>query len=190
VASGVLPSARRILNTDRKLTLIQCSGDFEEAVRLAQETAPSVLVVCENDAVNLKPRKALSLLKTGVRTVVLSSDSTDGKVVGFLEMGHSGVLGLPAKSRTLKKAMHVVASGEIWASRKVLGDLIRKRATYSDDDQLTPREAEILALIREGHKNKEIARRLFLSHDTVRWHKKRLYSKLGVRSREELLKRS
>ena len=52
---------------------------------------------------------------------------------------------------------------------------------------MTPRENEILALIAKGCTNREIADRLLVTRETVRWHERRLYSKLGIRDREALL---
>jgi DNA-binding NarL/FixJ family response regulator len=189
-AFGLIPQVRRVLAADPMITFTQCSGDVDDAVKLAQKLAPSVLILGENSVPDLKPNTVSTLFKKGVRTLLALSNSNERQVTDLLRMGHSGVLVLPAKARTLKKAIRVVASGEIWGSRRVLAELIREHMLLDVTQELTPREAEILTLIGQGHKNKEIAEHLFVTHDTIRWHERRLYSKLGVHGRNDLVGRA
>ena len=77
-----------------------------------------------------------------------------------------------------------------WAKRTAdelvaTGATVRKR-TVETGTELTPKEAQILHLAREGLSNPEIAQRLFLSRRTVEWHVGRIFGKLGVTSRRQL----
>jgi DNA-binding NarL/FixJ family response regulator len=195
VAASVLPHIRRILATDPGLTFVQCSGDTEEALKVAQELAPCVLILSEDAVADLKPDSVTTLLERDVRTVVLLPNADDRKTIDLLRIGHSGVLGVFNKKRVLRRAMRAVSSGEIWANRRLLSELVRDYALSGTPQalpsvpKLTPREAEILALIAQGYKNREIAERLFVTRETVRWHERRLYSKLGIRHRDALLDR-
>jgi DNA-binding CsgD family transcriptional regulator len=60
----------------------------------------------------------------------------------------------------------------------MLSHLLKSRAEKPDNG-LTPREENILELVGRGYKNSEIASSLFISQETVRWHKRRLYRKIG-----------
>ena len=73
------------------------------------------------------------------------------------------------------------------AQRELLatGETVRKR-TEDTDDALTPQEAQIARLAYEGLTNPEIGQRLFLSHRTVEWHLRKVFTKLGIGSRREL----
>jgi DNA-binding CsgD family transcriptional regulator len=74
-----------------------------------------------------------------------------------------------------------------WARRELVatGETVRKR-TVETRDELTPQEAQITRLAREGRTNPEIGAELFLSPRTVEWHLRKVFGKLGISSRKEL----
>jgi DNA-binding CsgD family transcriptional regulator len=65
------------------------------------------------------------------------------------------------------------------------GERVRRRSAETRDE-LTPQEAQIAELAREGHSNQEIGAQLFLSTRTIEWHLRKVYMKLGISSRKEL----
>jgi DNA-binding NarL/FixJ family response regulator len=96
----------------------------------------------------------------------------------------------------LLKAIEKVYKGEAWLDRLTLGSLIFQMSSQEKETvdprtrkiaSLTDRERQVIALIAEGLKNRQIADRLFISHVTVTHHLSSIYGKLGVSDRLELV---
>ncbi len=98
-------------------------------------------------------------------------------------MGCRGVLEVDSPAATLRRAIQAVASGEIWASRRSISRVVQT-LLFADRQQMTSRESQILKLIARGYSNREIAEQLFISRETVRWHMRSLYSKIGAHDRD------
>jgi len=113
-----------------------------------------------------------------------------------IQMGAMGVVLKEDAAELLIKAIEKVYLGEVWLDRLTLGSLIweltnRVKDTMDPEKRkmssLTEREREVITLIAEGLKNKQIADRLFISQTTVTHHLSSIYSKLGVSDRLELV---
>lgn len=110
-----------------------------------------------------------------------------------------GAMGLVLKDRaaeTVIKAIEKVHAGEIWFDRALIADVLRERIrpgeAHEDPEAakiatLTGREREVIALIGEGLRNREIGDRLAIAEPTVRHHLTSIFGKLGVTDRTELL---
>jgi len=121
-----------------------------------------------------------------LRILVLADEYNEEAVCRLLMLGCSGYLSADASGDTLKKAIEAVARGEIWAERQMVArTLQRALAAAGADDLLTSREREILGLLRGGHTNRQIAELLFISPDTVKWHIRKVFGKIGARDRLE-----
>ena len=122
----------------------------------------------------------------GLKLLVLVDNYDEGIICRLLMLGCSGYLRRDASAETLAKAIFALARGEIWAERHlVTRTLQRALAASGADDALTSREREILGLLRLGRTNRQIAGQLFISPETVKWHVRKVLSKIGVRDRLE-----
>ena len=110
--------------------------------------------------------------------------------------GAMGVVLKEDASDLLLKAIEKVYKGEAWLDRTTLGSLIFQMSSHEKETvdprtqkiaSLTERERQVISLIAEGLKNRQIAERLFISHVTVTHHLSSIYGKLGVSDRLELV---
>ncbi len=121
-----------------------------------------------------------------LRILVLADEYSEEAVCRWLMLGCSGYLSGDASGDTLRKAIQAVARGEIWADRQVVARTLQQAlAAAGADDLLTSREREILGLLRGGHTNRQIAELLFISPDTVKWHIRKVFAKIGAKDRLE-----
>ncbi len=130
-----------------------------------------------------KPRKKLHVV------LVDTNCGRDNLVTAILKKRLSGVLLGNSTSQQLRKAVKVVANGELWIDRNSFNDLLSGINALGNDKLLTMsgREKEIIALVGQGFRNKEIAGRLTISEPTVKTHLSRIFQKLNVRTRSELV---
>lgn len=119
-----------------------------------------------------------------VQVLVLVKEERSGSLDRLLRAGCMGYLRDETPPSVVRKAVRAVAAGEVWAPRKTLARLLHGYLENKRRDRLTKRESELLKLVAEGYTNKQMAEALSISHETVRWHMRMLYSKLGVHSRE------
>jgi DNA-binding NarL/FixJ family response regulator len=113
------------------------------------------------------------------RVVMLTTSDSDGEIRRALRSGASGYLLKSTPKHELIAAIRTVHGG----GRCVPADVAVRLAEHLADDDLTPRELDVLTLIREGYRNKQIADRLSISETTVSFHIKNLVEKLGANDR-------
>ncbi len=101
-----------------------------------------------------------------------------------VKLGWKGVLLPDLTAPMLSRAIATVIRGELWMSRAAVSAIVQEFSSADVGHKLTPRERDILRLLAQGCKNQQIANALFISRDTVRWHIRSLYSKLGMHNRK------
>lgn len=104
-------------------------------------------------------------------------------MVSLIRQQYRGYIRSTDDHDTLRQALEAVRRGEIWAERRILAMALRG----VKDPELTSREAEILRFLAQGLSNRGIAKELSIAEGTVKMHVSRVFSKLGVTSRAELL---
>jgi DNA-binding NarL/FixJ family response regulator len=135
----------------------------------------------------------LSVIKSkGIKSLVIATHTDDNTIVAALKAGASGYLSVNTTIGELVKAIRAVHRGEMWIERKMISkiieagadnDFVPKERENTKKEQLTPREQEVLTLLTEGHTNKEIANKLFISEKTVKSHMNNIFKRLNVSGR-------
>jgi two-component system, NarL family, nitrate/nitrite response regulator NarL len=130
------------------------------------------------------------------RILVLTAQRDSATHQKAAQHGAMGVVLKEDAADLLLKAIEKVYTGEAWLDRLTLGSLIFQMSSQEKETidprtqkiaSLTERERQVIALIAEGLKNRQIAERLFISHVTVTHHLSSIYGKLGVSDRLELV---
>jgi DNA-binding NarL/FixJ family response regulator len=163
------------------------AGEGAEAVELVRRTRPDVVVMDLQmpgmDGVEATRRIVEEGL--GAEVVVLTSYSDSTRIVAALDAGAVGYLLKDADPEDVLAGVRAVSRGESPLDPKVARRLLTDRVTPAGSVQLTPREAEVLSLVRSGLANKQIARRLGISERTVKAHLTSVFQRIGVVDRTQ-----
>ncbi len=170
-----------LIREDENLDLVAAGVDHGDLRAALAEHQPNVAILNFGSLKNASELRDLHRQYPKTRLVVLLNRPTDSECRQLLAFGATACLAKSAEARDVLHAIHLASRG-----------LHVMPATESTDgpppgpDVLTPREAEVLDLLRSGRSNAEIAQALHVSIETVRTHARRIYRKLGVKSRREL----
>ena len=136
--------------------------------------------------------------KLPTRIIMMVSDDGKEDFVEAIRLGCSGIVPKTTSTELLLKSIRKVHAGEIWLDRMSTADVIRRLSKKGPGNAgarqglrdrgsaLSTREREIVGLIAQGFKNKDMAERLFISEQTVKNHLHNIFDKLGVSDRLEL----
>ena len=190
----VRQGTRELLEREEDIEVVAEAGDGEEAVRLAAEHRPGVILM-DIAIPKLNGLEATQRIKAAIpelAVLVLSAYDDDEYVFAFLEAGAAGYLLKDVSAGDLIKAIRAVSAGEPVlhpaVTRKVIDYFAGQRAEgqgASVPVSLTDRELEVLKLAAGGMTNREIGRALSISARTVQVHLSNVFGKLGVGSRTE-----
>jgi two-component system, NarL family, nitrate/nitrite response regulator NarL len=179
------------------LQVVAEAGSSAAALELASLHAPDVILLELNLDGNLNIEIINQILEASNRSrIILVTGINENQI--HQQAIHKGAMGVVRKTESasvLLKAIEKVHAGEVWIDRAMMADVLTHLWRQDDDAgsydkekiaQLSKREREIIRLIGQGLKNKQIADKLSISEITVRHHLSSVYDKLGVSDRLEL----
>ena len=186
---------RMIIDQASDLEVIAIAGNGEEAVRVARDQRPDVMLMDVRMPVldGIEATRRITAWEDAPRVIILTTFELDEYVFEALRAGASGFLLKRTEPAQLAGAIRVVAGGEALLSPSVTRRLIEeftRRPQVDTNDRLadlTEREREVLLLIARGLSNQELAERLFIADNTVKTHVKRIFTKLGARDRAQAI---
>jgi DNA-binding NarL/FixJ family response regulator len=169
------------------LEVVGRAADGHEAVEVARETRPHVVLMdLQMPGVDGVAATRAIVGEELADVLVLTSYSDAERIVGALDAGALGYLLKDAEADEVLRGIRAVARGESPINPRAARELLGARRTASGPaSDLTPREREVLALVRKGLANKQIARRLGISDRTVKAHLTSVFQRIGVLDRTQ-----
>jgi two-component system response regulator NreC len=185
-----------LLNAQPDIEVVGEASDGLVTLQVVQELQPDVVLLdISMPGLNgLDATREIKRLCPATQVLILTMHDDDAYLRQALRAGASGFVLKRADDRDLLAAIRAVCCGEIYIhpsmSKAMVNVLIpsQQAPERSGEQQLTPREQEVLRLLAEGYTNQEIAQRLILSVKTVETHRSHIMDKLGCKTRAELVR--
>jgi DNA-binding NarL/FixJ family response regulator len=189
---------RMLIENNPRMRVVAMASSASEALDLlARESVDLILLDLDLGKENgLTFVQELRAANNGARILILTGLRDPAAHRQAVKLGAMGVVVKDQAAEVLIKAIEKVNAGEIWLDRATMGNVLNEMTGQGQGEldspdsrinSLTDREREVIALIAEGLKNKQIGKRLFISETTVTHHLSSIFSKLGVSDRLELV---
>jgi len=171
------------------MRVVGSASDGAAALELARQHSPDVVLMDLQmpgmDGVTATGQIVASCPETSV--VVLTSFSDSGRIIAALDAGAVGYLLKDTDPDDLLSGIRAAARGESPLHPRAARELLtaRREPGAAGPAELTPRETEVLAMVRKGFANKQIARRLGIAERTVKAHLSSAFQRIGARDRTQ-----
>jgi DNA-binding NarL/FixJ family response regulator len=190
---------RKLINLEEDVHVVGEACDGREMLEKLDELQPDV-VLLDLRMPNLDGLSALQTLQhtnSKLKVIVLTASEDKNEFVQAMKLGCSGIVLKQTSAELIVKSIRKVHAGEIWLDSHTTAAVMRQFAQPAESglpgsskarerSPLSAREREIVALVAQGYKNKEMAEKMFISEQTVKNHLHNIFDKLGVSDRLEL----
>ena len=191
---------KSLLGTQPDFELLAEVGNGDDVLDTIEKLQPDILLL----DLRMPGTHGLMILErlqaariTATRVIVLTASEDKNEFVQAMKLGTSGIVLKQSPTDLLLKSIRKVHAGEIWLDSNTTAAVIRQFATAGEEpvedgnrvrgrSPLSQREREIVSLVAQGFKNKEMAEKMFISEQTVKNHLHNIFDKLGVSDRLEL----
>jgi DNA-binding NarL/FixJ family response regulator len=178
---------RMFLSPEVGFEVVGEAADGEEAIEQARALRPDIVLMdlLLPGMSGIDATAAIRAELPDIEVVVLTSVVEDGAIVHAVRAGAIGYVLKVASGEELRVAIRAATAGQFQLSPEAAHLLLEWIRLPSNPDGLTKREIDVLGKLAEGKANKEIARELHLSQETVKTYVKRILGKLGVQTRTQ-----
>jgi DNA-binding NarL/FixJ family response regulator len=194
----------KLLALEEDFEVVAQASDGRQVIDVLQQYQPDVLLLDLKmpGLDGLGTLQRLQAAKNKTRVIVLTASDDKNEFVQAMKLGTSGIVLKQTATELLIKSIRKVHAGEIWLDSHTTAAVIRQFVANDEPPMpqqppsasvrererspLSQREREIVALVAQGFKNKEMAEKMFISEQTVKNHLHNIFDKLGVSDRLEL----
>ncbi len=185
---------RELLGVDVGLSIVGEAENSAACIKLLAKLKPDILLL----DLHMPDKSGLAVLEEvnfdtlPTRVIVLTAAEDDRDLVRAMRLGARGVVLKQTAADLLLKSIHHVHAGEIWLDNRMTAEVTKafsnssKFGSRREKSLLSDREKEIVQLVVQGLRNKEIGEKLFISEQTVKNHLHNIFEKTGVSDRLEL----
>jgi two-component system, NarL family, nitrate/nitrite response regulator NarL len=187
---------RKLLSLEDDIDVVGEASDGREVLQLVQQNEPDVVLLDLRmpNLDGLSALQALQQMNKKARVIVLTASEDKNEFVQAMKLGCSGIVLKQTSPDLIVKSIRKVFAGEIWLDSHTTAAVMRQFAAPGEviggkgreRSPLSAREREIVGLVAQGYKNKEMAEKMFISEQTVKNHLHNIFDKLGVSDRLEL----
>lgn len=189
---------RKLLDLEDDMVVVAEAKDGREVLEKIGEVQPDVVLLDLKmpGMDGLAVLQTMQHMKDKTKVVVLTASEDKHDWVQAMKMGCSGIVVKQTSPDLIVKSIRKVSQGEIWLDSHTTAAVMRQFASPGDGSgpggrgrgrsPLSNREREIVALVAQGYRNREMAEKLFISEQTVKNHLHNIFDKLGVSDRLEL----
>jgi DNA-binding NarL/FixJ family response regulator len=184
--SVVRRGLEQLLSGVDDITVVGTASDGAEAIEVVRRTEPDVVLMdLQMPGIDGVAATRQIVSEGGPDVLVLTSFSDADRIVAALDAGAVGYLLKDAEADDVISGVRAVSRGESPIHPRAARELLGARQSVPTLIDLTPRELEVLELVRAGLANKQIARRLGISERTVKAHLTSVFSRIGVVDRTQ-----
>ncbi len=185
---------RKLLSSTDDIAIIGEASNGADCIKMLAKLKPDILLLDLRmpDKDGLAVLEEVNFDSLPTRVIVLTAAEDDRDVIRAMRLGARGVVLKQSAADLLVKSIYRVHAGEIWLDNRITAEVMKAFAKSSDGGPrrekplLSNREKQIVQLVAQGYRNKEMGEKLFISEQTVKNHLHNIFDKLGVSDRLEL----
>src|SRR5579864_6106956 len=190
---------KQLLSLEQDFEVVAEIGDGADVLRVVNECRPDILLLDLQmpGAHGLTILQKMQTASNPTKVIVLTASEDKNEFVQAMKLGTAGIVLKQSPTDLLFKSIRKVYAGEIWLDSRTTAAVMRQFSIGDDvtgapngrgreRSPLSTREREIVTLVTQGFKNREMAEKMFISEQTVKNHLHNIFDKLGVSDRLEL----
>jgi DNA-binding NarL/FixJ family response regulator len=170
-----------LLRNCEDLRVIGSATNLFSGLELVQNHNPSIVIIDKAFGLPAIMDWLANLRSTATCSVVWGVSMNEAEALRIMQAGAQGVMRKTAEPATVMACLRTVAEGKTWMEDSLLGD--NDKSVRHSRSNLTPREQEVVELVEQGLKNKDIGISMGIRPGTVKIHLKHIFEKTGIRGR-------